>query len=139
MTESRSDPHESPSMLSQPVDAPEPLSAIRSAPDLNSLHELWVAAHEAVAPKPGRQKGSSPDGVEHALVHDRALIGALIRAADALAVRCDELAGRLGRVESLVEEVSNVLGAELTRLRASQMGGDHGAASSDPNARGENG
>jgi hypothetical protein len=49
---------------------------------------------------------------------DRALIGDLIRAVDALAARCDALADRLETLERSVAEVVEVLGADLVHLRA---------------------
>jgi hypothetical protein len=49
---------------------------------------------------------------------DRALVGSVIQAVDAVARRCDELADRVVELEAVVSEVVDVLGAELTRLRA---------------------
>jgi hypothetical protein len=49
---------------------------------------------------------------------DRALIGDLIRVAEALAVRCDELAGRVEHLESALEEAVDVLSEDLVHVRA---------------------
>ncbi len=119
-----SDAQVPPNFISRPIDAPAGLDPVRHTDELNALHQLWAEAHagENGAPNdarrsPRQQKGPS-DAIERALTFDRALIGALIRANDALAVRADVLADRLERVESLLAEVTNTLGAELTHLRA---------------------
>ena len=49
---------------------------------------------------------------------DRALIGDLIRVAEALAVRCDELAGRIQHLEAALEEAVEVLSEDLVHARA---------------------
>ncbi|HVA07322.1 MAG TPA: hypothetical protein VNG12_11335 [Acidimicrobiales bacterium] len=46
------------------------------------------------------------------------LIGVLIRTADAIALRCDEISDRLSAQESLMEDVTESFGADLTKLRA---------------------
>ena len=67
-------------------------------------------------PNPGDQ------GLGVAQRDDRALLGAAIRALDALAQRADELAQRLQRLEEVVEELTLVTSEELTALRANQAG-----------------
>jgi hypothetical protein len=57
-----------------------------------------------------------------ALEADRALIGDLIRAVDALAARVDVLGGRVLALEALVEEVVVVTGQDLARVRAALIG-----------------
>jgi hypothetical protein len=119
-----SDAQAPPNFISRPIDAPAALDPVRHTDELNALHQLWADAHveQNAAPNDARRsprhQKSSSDATERALTFDRALIGALIRANDALAVRADVLAERLGRVESLLAEVTNTLGAELTHLRA---------------------
>jgi hypothetical protein len=49
---------------------------------------------------------------------DRVLIGDLLRAVDTLATRCDALADRVVALEQSLAEVVDVLGADLTQIRA---------------------
>jgi hypothetical protein len=52
------------------------------------------------------------------LGYDPKLVGELIRAIDAVAVRCDELADRVSNLEMSIDDLSGALGEEVTRLRA---------------------
>jgi hypothetical protein len=65
---------------------------------------------------------------------DRMLIGDLIRAADTLATRCDALADRVVALEQSLAEVVEVLGADLTQLRADVAGRREGGPSAVPTA-----
>jgi hypothetical protein len=108
------------------------ISPMRESPDLAALHRLWAdlngvgAAEQAARPrsrglrdKVVRQIGSvAADVSEPAQRADRALIGALIRTNDALAIRCDELGSRVVELEDLLREVVSVVGDDLVQVRA---------------------
>ncbi|MGH9100061.1 MAG: hypothetical protein ACRDV8_07515, partial [Acidimicrobiales bacterium] len=49
---------------------------------------------------------------------DRALIGELIRAVDAIAVRADEITARVGNLELVVQEVLDRVSEDMSRLQA---------------------
>lgn len=109
------------------------MSSMRESTDLAALHRLWAEVHGAAADdaagrpsvsglrgKVVRQIGSvAADVSEPSLRADRALIGALIRTNDALAIRCDELGARVVELEDLLREVVSVVGDDLVQLRAS--------------------
>jgi hypothetical protein len=109
-------------MLSRPADAPPPLPHVRGGDAVRSLHLDWAALH-------GPNANATPSGVGRRVLDkvrrilspgrgDHELVGALIRAVDALAVRCDELADRLSTQEVLMEDVATSYGEDITRLRA---------------------
>jgi hypothetical protein len=123
------DDSEAPAVLRRPVGSGLPLPPMRESPAVADVHKTWARVHAADA-QPATN-GSGLRGAVRARIgtaaaevtgpaqrDDRALIGTLIRAVDALAQRCDELAGRVADLEGLVEEVVNVLGEDLVRLRA---------------------
>lgn len=108
------------------------MSLMRESTDLAALHRLWAdlhgdgAAQDAAGPagrglrgKVVRQIGSvAADVSEPAQRADRALIGALIRTNDALAIRCDELSSRVTELEDLLREVVSLVGDDLVQVRA---------------------
>ena len=113
------------------------MSSMRESTDLAALHRLWAEVH-AAAPddaaglpsgtglrgKVVRQIGSvAADVSEPSLRADRALIGALIRTNDALAIRCDELGARVVELEDLLREVVSVVGDDVVQLRGPRPAG----------------
>jgi hypothetical protein len=52
------------------------------------------------------------------LGYDPNFVGELVRALDAIAVRCDQLADRVSDLEMSIDDLSGALGEEVTRLRA---------------------
>lgn len=120
---------DAPRLLGRPADPPPPLDPVRGADAVAGVHRHWAAVHAEPAPAPPAGPGLRRRADRHVAAvaaaalgpaqhHDRALIGDLIRAVDALAERCDTLADRLEALEALVAETVEVLGADLTRLRA---------------------
>jgi hypothetical protein len=109
------------------------MSSIRDSADLDQLHRLWAglpaadaeaaaarAAGRGVRDKVVRQIGSvAADVAGPSIQIDRALIGALIRCNDALAIRCDELGSRVAELEDVLREVVSVVGDDLIQVRAS--------------------
>lgn len=108
------------------------MSPMRESADLAALHRVWAelhgagAAEEAAGPAVGGLRGKvakqigsvAADLSGPALRADRALIGALIRTNDALAIRCDELSSRVVELEDLLREVVSVVGDDLVQVRA---------------------
>ena len=120
---------EPPGLLGRPVDGSPPPPPIRESAELSAVHEGWVRVHAGDDRSGGAQTGLraqarqrlaslAADAVGKDQRDDRALIGSLIRAVDALAQRNDELSGRLAQLETLVGEVIDVLGRDLTVVRA---------------------
>jgi hypothetical protein len=128
---SSGEPPSPPRLLERAPREHQTMSAMRESTDLAALHRLWADLHGAGAegaagPAGGgirgkvvRQIGSVAAEVsEPAQRADRALIGALIRTNDALAIRCDELGSRVVELEDLLREVVSVVGDDLVQVRA---------------------
>jgi hypothetical protein len=126
------DPHQSlttaggeraPAMLRRPADAPPPLPPLHGHEAIRGLHLEWARtdAPPTADTNPGalwrRARGKARRTIPLGR-GDRELIGGLIRAVEAIAVRCDELADRLARQESLMEDVSDSFGQDITLVRA---------------------
>lgn len=117
-----------PRLLEHSADPPTPLEPVQELPPIADLHGHWADVHALRAPQPtvagvaakvrarvatvagGAARGDQRD--------DRALIGDLIQAVDALATRSDELARRLDQLQSVVDELIGAVGEELVQLRA---------------------
>lgn len=126
------EPPTPPRLLERAPREHQAISPMRESTDLAALHRLWADLHGAGAlegaPGPAgrglrgkvvRQIGSvAADVSEPAQRADRALIGALIRTNDALAIRCDELGSRVVELEDLLREVVSVVGDDLVQVRA---------------------
>jgi hypothetical protein len=100
---------------------------------VQSLHRGWAGLYAAPATPSnwrrliGRARRTLPFGSG-----DRALLGALVRAVDIVAGRCDELADRLAALESTTEDVVAAFGQDITQLRA-EVAGLRSAAGDRPN------
>jgi hypothetical protein len=112
-----------PQLLSHPLDPARRVEPIKANPDLQTLHRRWAAGS---TPRPGsglvgrlrRRAGAVALAALNAPEDDHALIGNLISTADALAVRCDELAAQLNVLETTLAEVVTALGSDLVEIRA---------------------
>ncbi len=108
-----------PQLLRRPADAPPPLPHLRDGEAVQSLHRGWAGLFAAPTTPSlwrraiGKARRSLPFGSG-----DRALLGALVRAVDTVAGRCDELADRLATLESATEDVVASFGQDITQLRA---------------------
>ncbi len=122
---------EPPAMLRHPPGAGAPLPSIRAGDEVSSVHRDWAQLHAVGTGAPGgdgqrglrsavrsRLAAAAADAARPAQEADRALIGDLIRAVDALAARVDVLGGRVLALEALVEEVVVVTSQDLARVRA---------------------
>jgi hypothetical protein len=126
------EPPTPPRLLERAPREHQALSPMRESTDLAALHRLWAELHgpgaaqgaggtagRGLRGKVVRQIGSVAAEVsEPAQRVDRALIGALIRTNDALAIRCDELSSRVVELEDLLREVVSVVGDDLVQVRA---------------------
>ena len=142
---------DAPKVLTRAVRVSPPLPPVREDPDVAALHEGWARLHGASDPgdaaEPGvrgrirrRVRATAAEAAAPGQQENRALIGALIRSTEALATRCDEIAGRLADLEAVLEEVVTVVSEDLVHIRAALAGGaGHGPerrAGQDPAAGG---
>lgn len=112
-----------PAMFLRPADVPEPLTPLRSGPDVAQLHRAWSALSLTGPQQPAsiwrRLLRRARTYLNRGLGNpDRALMADLIRAVDAVAARCDELTDRLSNQHVVVADVATIFGEDLTRLRA---------------------
>jgi hypothetical protein len=121
---SRADEPQAPAILHHAVDAAPRLEPIRGGGAVDSLHHTWARVSARQAGGPSRHVERLAPGLSGAVRDDRELIGELVRAVDALAARCDELADRVMTLEGALAEMVEVFGADLTRLRAAAVRGD---------------
>lgn len=134
-----------PTLLRRPPGAAAPLPPVQHGEELAAVHRAWAesdARRGGATAAPGRRRLGAlwarlRDGVAAATTSappdrgtDRAVVGDLIRAVDALARRVDELGGRLAALDQLVEEVVVVTGEDLARVRAALAGSE--APRADP-------
>lgn len=136
---------EGPALLDRSAEPPPVLAPVRASEEVQALHGHWAQVHAAEQAGEGADGPAPASGVRAKVrarvataaaelggsrqQDDRALIGDLIRAVDALAARADELAGRLATLERVVPELVGTLGEDLVRLRAALE-----AAAPDPPA-----
>ena len=107
-----------PRLLRQPADAPPLLPFLGDLSEFQDFRNEWRAQVErAEARLPLRARARHWAGRISGR-SDRRLLFAIARAADALAVRCDEMAERLSNQETIVEDVATAYGEDLTHLRA---------------------
>jgi hypothetical protein len=112
-----------PAMFSRPADAPAPMAPIRGIPELTRIHVEWQRMHTtpeaALQPTGGRLRRKAKALINRAVGNaDRELMGDLIRAIDAVATRCDELAERLSSQQIVIGDAARIFGEEITQLRA---------------------
>lgn len=119
-------PDEPPTMLHHAFDAAPHLDPVRTTDTVTSMHQTWarVATGDAERSASRGKVGRLLEGLSaQAVRDDRTMLGELIRATDALAARCDELADRVMALEGALAEMVDVFGADLTRLRAATLAG----------------
>jgi len=105
-----------PTMLHQPVDAPDIPSYAADIESVRVFRQVWRHRRElSAAPRhgslrtwAGRVTGRS----------DRRLISALASATDAVADHCDQLVNRLTSQEAKTADMARTFGEELAQLRA---------------------
>jgi hypothetical protein len=114
---------EPPVMFRRPSDSPEPLPSLRANEHIVKLHTEWARLHatpDAPQAPSARLRAKARTVVSRLLgTADHQLLGDVVRAVDAIAVRCDELSERVGNLELTSDDLARSLGQEITRLRAS--------------------
>lgn len=106
-------------MWSRPTDPPPPLDPLRDHEAVRALHSEWARSNRGTPAASPWQRVTGK--ARRALTlgrSNREFLGSLIRAIDAVARRCDELADRLAVVEGLTEDVAGTFGEDITALRA---------------------
>jgi hypothetical protein len=121
--EARTEPP-TPDMFDGPLDPPPPLAPLRGGAEITALHDYWTRSsappESGQSPNVSRLVRKGRTIAQQAVGRaDHDFLADLTRAVDAVAARCDELAAQLARHQILLESVSNILGAEVTHLRAS--------------------
>lgn len=106
-----------PSMLSRPADPPPALPHLTDSEPLRALREARQHRFSDETGRPLRVRlrtwASHVTGRS-----DRRLVQALTDATDTMTARCDQLADRILALEAVSAEVAEVLGREVTLLRA---------------------
>lgn len=109
-------------MFRRPSDPPEPLPPLAGSEHIAGLHSEWArldATPGAGAPLGARIRQRARAATFHVARRATAeLLADLVRAVDAVAVRCDELSGRVERLEAVTDDLARLLGEEVTQLRA---------------------
>jgi hypothetical protein len=123
-----------PGVFSVPADSEGRLPPLHDAEVVTTLHADWARAAAPPADEaPGQGQGAGGGRVRAKVrarvagagtaasatlqQQDRALIGGLIRAVDALARRVDDHSARLVHLEQLVEEVVDQLSEDVVRVQ----------------------
>ena len=126
-------------MFRRPSDPPKPLRPLGGSEHIARMHSDWARLHATPsAPATlGTRIRQRALAATFRLTRSatRELLADLIRAVDAVAVRCDELSGRVERLEMVADDLARVLGEEVTELRAAvqRLEADH--AESPPPVR----
>jgi hypothetical protein len=111
-----------PRMFRLPTDPPEHLQSLRAGDQITRLHTEW-ARRRAASPKTDSvgTRVRSRVKVFAAQVtgaDDRRFLGDLVRAVDAVAIRCDELSERVSNLATTLDDLARSLSEEVTQLRA---------------------
>jgi hypothetical protein len=109
-----------PSMFKRSSDVPTPIPHLRHGAEIAKLHREWIVR---IVPPQRPSSGQRAIRVVRRVANragsvDREIVADLIRAIDALAARCDELADRLQHQNIVLDDAVTIYGEELTRLRA---------------------
>ncbi len=111
-----------PGMFRRPSDPSEPLRPLGGSEHIVRMHSDWARLHAtpgANAPLGARiRQRARAATFRVGRSASRELLADLIRAVDAVAVRCDELSGQVERLEAVADDLARVLGEEVTQLRA---------------------
>jgi hypothetical protein len=109
-----------PRMFQRPADVTDRLEPLRHGPEIAKLHREWIIR---IVPPARPSTGQRGIRLVRRILNragsvDREIIADVIRAIDALALRCDELSDRLEHQHIILNDAVTILGEELTRLRA---------------------
>jgi hypothetical protein len=111
---------EAPAMFKRSSEVPPSLQPLRHGQEIAKLHREWIVR---IVPPPRPSAGQRAIRVIRRMANragsvDREIVADLIRAIDALALRCDELADRLEHEHIVLDDAVTIFGEEMTRLRA---------------------
>jgi hypothetical protein len=131
---------EPPVMFRQPTDPPEPLPPLRSNQHIVKLHTEWARLHTMSAASQtfsARLRRKAHGAVSRLVgTADHQLLGDVVRAIDAITMRCDELTGRVANLQVTSDDLARALGQEVTQLRAAvERTSDSGPTASTPRNR----
>jgi hypothetical protein len=109
-----------PAMFKRSSEVPSSLPRLRHGQEIAKLHREWIVR---IVPPARPSAGQRAIRVIRRVANragsvDREIVADLIRAIDALALRCDELADRLEHQHIVLDDAVTIFGEELTRLRA---------------------
>jgi hypothetical protein len=110
-------------MFRRPTDVPDALLPIRGSELLSTVHTKWARGHTPAEVPAGRGwqrilRRSRGVGARVMGRGDHELLGDLIRAVDAVAARCDDLAVRVETLTTNVDDIARTYGEDLTLARA---------------------
>jgi hypothetical protein len=111
---------EAPAMFRRSSDVPPSMQHLRHGKEISKLHKEWLVR---IVPPARPSSGQRAIRVVRRVANragsvDREIVADLIRAIDALASRCDELADRLEHQHIVLDDAVTIFGEEMTRLRA---------------------
>jgi hypothetical protein len=114
---------DAPRMFARSSEVPPPMPHLRHGEQISRLHSEWIVRIVPPARPSGGQRAIRVIRrvANRAGSVDREIVADLIRAIDALASRCDELADRLEHQQIVVDDAVSIFGEELTRLRAASL------------------
>jgi hypothetical protein len=111
---------EPPRMFRTPTDPPGPLPPLRADEPMIRLHTEWARLHEPSISTPSRSRlRARTRALRLRLsgpVNDR-YMGDVVRAIDAIAVRCDELSERVTQLSTIADDLASSVSEEVTELR----------------------
>ena len=117
-----------PRMFKRSADVLDRLEALRHSAEIAKLHREWIIRIVPPAKPSTGQRGIRVVRrvLNRAQSVDREIIADVIRAIDALALRCDELADQLEHQRIVLDDAVTILGEEVTRVRTASEPLDSG-------------
>lgn len=112
-----------PVMFKRQSDVPDALASVRHGDQVAQLHREWIRITAPVpvgSRSPKQRLGHMMRRFANRLpgTVDQVFIADMIRAVDAVAARCDEIADRLEHQTIVLDDAITIFGEELTRIRA---------------------
>ncbi len=109
-----------PRMFQRSADLGDRMQPLRHSAEFSRLHSEWLIR---IVPPKKPSIGQRGIRVVRRILNrwqsvDREIIADVIRAIDALALRCDELSDRLEHQRIVLDDAVTILGEEVTRVRA---------------------
>ena len=111
---------EPPRMFQAPTDPVEPLPPLRANEAMVRLHAEWARMHEASISSSARPRWRTlirAVRLRLKIAANGRYIGDVVRAVDAVALRCDELSERIAQLSSITDDLARAVSQEVTELR----------------------